>query len=357
MVAADGRTLSARAAITTLPLGVLASGAVEFVPPLPESKRRALSELVMGPVLKVLLHFSEPFWPAWLAHLGCGTGPVTVYWPRFRGRRANDRRCSPPTARARAPRISPGAPEDEAVAIVLADLARLFPKADPGRLLLGYRRIDWTTDPFARGGYTFTRPGGRGARGASGGGRHRGVVLGRRRHGHLDNRGDGAGRLRERPACGVGGAGLPGRRAAAGSRGQKTRAAEPMIRCSLEVTTVPGSRLLRRMSSSSNRRAEAGRRRAARAALPDRNSLRVVQREVVLDLFLVVVGRVEGPELLPAAVESEADVAELGFERREGEEPLREVVSVELELALDSDVGELRRPPAAQASEVTWANP
>jgi monoamine oxidase len=35
----------------------------------------------------------------------------------------------------------------------------------PRRLLLGYRRIDWTSDPFARGGYTFTRPGGRGARG------------------------------------------------------------------------------------------------------------------------------------------------------------------------------------------------
>jgi monoamine oxidase len=56
-------------------------------------------------------------------------------------------------------------PEDEAVAVVLADLARLFPRADPGRRLLGSRRIDWSTDPFARGGYTFTRPGGRGARG------------------------------------------------------------------------------------------------------------------------------------------------------------------------------------------------
>ena len=31
--------------------------------------------------------------------------------------------------------------------------------------MLGYRRIDWSTDPFARGGYSFTRPGGRGARG------------------------------------------------------------------------------------------------------------------------------------------------------------------------------------------------
>jgi monoamine oxidase len=55
--------------------------------------------------------------------------------------------------------------EDEAVAVVLADLARLFPGVDTRRLLLASRRIDWSTDPFAGGGYTFARPGGRGARG------------------------------------------------------------------------------------------------------------------------------------------------------------------------------------------------
>jgi len=164
VTAADGRALSARAAITTLPLGVLASGAVEFVPPLPESKRRALADLVMGPVLKLLLHFSEPFWPAWLANLSCGTGPVTLYWPALdAGRRAPavlTAYCTGPRA-AHLSQLE----EDEALAVVLADLARLFPKVDPGRLLLAHRRIDWSTDPFARGGYTFTRPGGRGARG------------------------------------------------------------------------------------------------------------------------------------------------------------------------------------------------
>jgi monoamine oxidase len=54
--------------------------------------------------------------------------------------------------------------EGEAVEVVLADLQRLFPKADPRRMLLAWRRIDWATDPFACGGYTFLRPGGSGAR-------------------------------------------------------------------------------------------------------------------------------------------------------------------------------------------------
>ncbi len=161
--AADGRGLSARAAIATLPLGVLASGDVEFVPPLPESKRRAFADFVMGPVLKVLLRFSEPFWPAWLANLNCGTGPVTLYWPSLDSGRQTPAVLTAYCTGLRAARLSL-LPEEEAVAVVLADLARLFPKVNPGRLLLGARRIDWSTDPFARGGFTFTRPGGHGAR-------------------------------------------------------------------------------------------------------------------------------------------------------------------------------------------------
>ncbi len=160
---ADGQELSARAAVSTLPVGVLQSGAVRFTPELPESKRTALNVLGAGPVLKVLLQFREPFWPDWLANLGCGVGPVTLYWPVFYG--ANDKPpvliayCTGPRA-ARLSKLS----EEEAVEVAVGDLCRLFPKADPRRRLTGYRVIDWGRDPFARGGYTFLRPGGAGAR-------------------------------------------------------------------------------------------------------------------------------------------------------------------------------------------------
>ena len=117
----------------------------------------------MGPVLKLLLHFREPFWPKWLANLGCSTGPVTVYWPDLDAGRRTPAVLTAYCTGPRAARLSL-LEEEEALAVVLADLARLFPKVDPGRLLLGHRRIDWSADPFARGGYTFTRPGGQGAR-------------------------------------------------------------------------------------------------------------------------------------------------------------------------------------------------
>jgi monoamine oxidase len=160
---AAGEELAAPAAVCTLPVGVLQSGRPQFVPGLPEGKRSALAHMVMGPVCKLLMQFSEPFWPRWAAMIGCGVGPVTLYWPVFWG--VDDKPavliayCTGPRAAALG-RVG----ESTAADIVLRDLARLFPHADPRRRLVAYRRVDWTTDPFSLGGYTFLRPGGVGAR-------------------------------------------------------------------------------------------------------------------------------------------------------------------------------------------------
>jgi monoamine oxidase len=158
-----GEELRARTAVCTLPVGVLKSGSVRFDPELPESKRTALEGIEMGPVLKLLLHFRERFWPEWAANIGCGTGPVTLYWPVFY---RSERKPPVLTAYCTGPRAAQLSKlgEDEALEIVLEDLRRLFPRADPRRALVAHRRIDWATDPFSCGGYTFLRPGGVGAR-------------------------------------------------------------------------------------------------------------------------------------------------------------------------------------------------
>jgi len=161
ILSTDGRALSARAAVVTLPVGVLKSGAVRFVPPLPESKQGALQSIQMGPALKILLRFEERFWPPRLSTLACGVGPVTLYWNVFY--RAPEQ---PPVLTAyctgpRAVELSKFS-EEEAAAVAMNDLRRHFPKATPR--LAAYRRIDWRIDPLACGGYTFLRPGGTGAR-------------------------------------------------------------------------------------------------------------------------------------------------------------------------------------------------
>ncbi|MBI4591203.1 MAG: FAD-dependent oxidoreductase [Candidatus Rokubacteria bacterium] len=159
----NGRELEARAAISTLPVGVVRSGTVRFVPPLPQSKQWALAWVEMGPVLKLLLRFQEPFWPGWMEKLECGTGPINLYWSVFRGADGASPVLMAYCTGPRAAELSVVS-EQEAAEIAIADLQRLFPKADPRRMLVTCRRIDWTRDPFAAGGYTFLRPGGLRAR-------------------------------------------------------------------------------------------------------------------------------------------------------------------------------------------------
>ena len=157
----DGREHAARAAISTLPAGVLQSGAVRFKPELPETKREALRAMVSGPVLKVIMRFDEPFWPRRLAAVCSSSGPVALYWNVFykAGSEAPvlTAYCTGERAASLA-RMS----EEEALAKIIADLQRHFPKAEPK--LASWRLIDWSADPLACGGYTFLRPGAAGAR-------------------------------------------------------------------------------------------------------------------------------------------------------------------------------------------------
>ena len=160
----DGGELWARAAICTLPVGVLAAGSVRFEPALPDGKEAALRDLQTGPVLKIFLRFSERFWPRRLAVLACGAGPMTLYWPvAYRTDTDNPTLIAYATGPRAAALADVG--EDEAAAIAAADLGRLFPKVDVGRFMISYRQIDWAADPLARGGYSFVRVGGAGARG------------------------------------------------------------------------------------------------------------------------------------------------------------------------------------------------
>ena len=59
--------VAARSVVVTVPLGVLQArpderGAIEFVPELPDWKRRAVTGIRMGHVVKVAMRLREPFW-------------------------------------------------------------------------------------------------------------------------------------------------------------------------------------------------------------------------------------------------------------------------------------------------------
>lgn len=160
----DGERITARAAVCTLPIGVLGSGAIQFSPDLPAMKWRALNGLEMGSVLKVLVRFSERFWPETLTMLGCD-GPVRLYWTPLYGRDDAEPVLTAYTGGHRARALS-AMTEADAIGAVLADLDRMFPEVTPSQLARDTRRVDWCTNENARGGYSFVRLGGSGSRAA-----------------------------------------------------------------------------------------------------------------------------------------------------------------------------------------------
>ena len=159
--------LRARAALITLPLGVLqaprrAPGAVRFVPALPPAKRRAIDRLAMGSVVKVVLRLRQPVGTGVLAPLGrdmsfvhLADAAVPTWWvPRpfpptmlvgwIAGRRAQKF-----AARYRTPETQ--------LRAALGGLARALrvSAADLTAAVEDARVFDWRTDPFARGAYSW----------------------------------------------------------------------------------------------------------------------------------------------------------------------------------------------------------
>eukprot|EP01125_Pyxidicula_operculata_P009665 TRINITY_DN316_c0_g1_i11.p1 TRINITY_DN316_c0_g1~~TRINITY_DN316_c0_g1_i11.p1 ORF type:complete len:350 (-),score=58.76 TRINITY_DN316_c0_g1_i11:718-1767(-) len=69
VLTSKGRFLGSKAVIT-LPIGVLKSETVEFLPPLPAEKMMAIKEIPIGLLNKIVVCFEKPFWPTDIDFLG-----------------------------------------------------------------------------------------------------------------------------------------------------------------------------------------------------------------------------------------------------------------------------------------------
>lgn len=142
------------AAIVTLPLGVLKANAVEFSPPLPEEKRRAIERVGMGHLTKLVLRFEAPFWPERQYVFGClsdepETEPLAIV-NLFRTHRLPVLVLLVGGARGLdLERLSDAAAGEQAMRIV----RRAFGAAAPDPVSTTITR--WTSDPLARGAYSY----------------------------------------------------------------------------------------------------------------------------------------------------------------------------------------------------------
>lgn len=178
-VATGSHSVDARAAIVTVPLGVLtapagAEGRIEFDPPVPMIDRAA-SRLTMGGVLRVILRFDEPFWMSsrFAKRVGDETFrevtfmqslspmPFPVWWTAYP---------------AEAPLMVGwlGGPlawqlstqsDDAIVSTAVTSLATILgmTRAAIVRRLRDSFMHNWMTDPYSRGAYSYVTVGGSGA--------------------------------------------------------------------------------------------------------------------------------------------------------------------------------------------------
>ena len=164
--------VAARAAIVTLPVGVLqlppeAPNGVRFAPAL-TAKDKALAGLATGPVIKVLLRFREPFWEqidgerySGAAFFHAPRTPFPTFWTTL------PLRTSLLTAWSAGPAAVQlaGASEDEAVRTALRCVENLFSGNE--RCVADFQGAylrDWQADPFACGAYSYVVAGGGNAR-------------------------------------------------------------------------------------------------------------------------------------------------------------------------------------------------
>jgi monoamine oxidase len=148
-------TFRARAALVTLPLGVLKAGAVTFGTPLSEGKRTAIARLGMGALSKTVLRFPSRSWPAEATFFNRvppagehGRWAEAISLEGLTGLPALMLFNAGAYAREVEALAGPEAP-----APALAALRGMFGAGLPSPSAV--LRSQWTADPFARGAYSY----------------------------------------------------------------------------------------------------------------------------------------------------------------------------------------------------------
>jgi len=149
-------------AIITLPLSVLQLPAasphsVRFTPDL-SSKRAALTHLAFGPVIKVAMHFSRPFWAelhdARYHDAAFFFAPKAAFPTVWTSLPVRSSLLVAWCAGSRAEKLA-GKSEGEIVASVNGSLRALFGRRNYSSLLEGVLWHDWQRDPFSCGAYSY----------------------------------------------------------------------------------------------------------------------------------------------------------------------------------------------------------
>lgn len=156
----SGEIYHADAAIISVPLGVLQTDTIHFVPELSGDKRAALLGLRMGPIIKLIYRFDDaPLDPGIMAVYSRLNPPM--WWSPSYGQRPDVHIWTAFVSGDWAVELlSLG--EAEALAAGLTSFRQELGR--PDLVARSARLVNWPDDPYTRGGYSFVLPGHDGAR-------------------------------------------------------------------------------------------------------------------------------------------------------------------------------------------------
>ncbi|AIE73534.1 FAD-dependent oxidoreductase [Synechocystis sp. CS-94] len=152
-VITNQRTYTADQVIITLPLGVLKSGQVKFIPELPSSKQKAIKILGMGVLNKCYLRFPKVFWPKkvdWIEQVPTQRGLWSEWVNIFR---VNQLPILLGFNAANEGKEIETWTNEEIVESAMETLRHLFGDDIPDPT--DYQITRWQSDPFSRGSYSF----------------------------------------------------------------------------------------------------------------------------------------------------------------------------------------------------------
>lgn len=146
--------------IITVPLTVLQTNELQFVPALPEAKTAAIKNIGMGAGIKVVLVFNRRFWEANTGSIYT-SGLVPELWDSSTGRSTKSFVLTGSVMGEKAEVLS-GQSTATVVQNILKDLDTLYGKGVATGALTNARIIDWSKEPFIKGAYSYPIVGGGG---------------------------------------------------------------------------------------------------------------------------------------------------------------------------------------------------
>jgi monoamine oxidase len=155
---AAGERYHGARAIITAPLGVLQSDAITFDPPLPAAKQTAIDGLGMGQGAKIIFHFASNPFPQGIGAWYSSQNPP-MWWSPSIGRENNEGGGTVVTAFVTGAWWGALSADGEAAAVAAALSTLRAEIGDATLTPLAVHVMNWSSDEYARGAYSYTPPG------------------------------------------------------------------------------------------------------------------------------------------------------------------------------------------------------